>query len=375
MRILLIDNHEDGVYKCRGELIKRLLQEHEVFISLPKGKYTAEMQSWGCRFEEAEIDRRGTNPISEIKLISYYNSLLDRVRPDVVLTYSIKPNSYAGKLCAMKHIPYIANVTGLGSAIIGGGILCGISLILYRMGLRKAEIVFFQNEFNRDFMIRHGVVKGKSKVIPGSGVNLEVHRFEEYPSESQPITFLTIGRLMKDKGTDELLEAAEFIKKKYSAVEFNLIGFYDGDYQDKVEKSSKEGIVNFFGHQDDVHSFVKNCHAVIHPSYHEGMANALLEASSAGRPVIASDIPGCRETFDDGATGIGFEPRSTEALIKAIEQFMELPYSKKRKMGRAARKKMEIEFDRNIVIDAYLEQLDRIGSSIQINAEKTIAIN
>jgi len=372
MKVLIVDNHEDGVYKCRGELIKRLLKEHEVYLSLPRGKYTDEMQRWGCVFSDVNIDRRGMNPLNEIKLIALYKKLLQNVNPDVVLTYSIKPNSYVGHLCAKKKIPYIANITGLGSAIVGGGLLGKVSLLLYRIGLRKAQMVFFQNEYNRDFMIKHHIVSGNTKIIPGSGVNLDIHCFEEYPSEDNPLTFITIGRLMKDKGTDELLEAARRIKKEFPDVLFNLIGFYDGEYQDKVEKAMEEGIVCFYGHQDDVHSFIKGAHATVHPSYHEGMANALLETASAGRPVIATNVPGCRETFENGITGIGFEPRSTDALVKAIRDFITLPYDKKVQMGKAARYKIEQEFDRRIVINEYVVEIEKIHTNQKVTLGQMI---
>lgn len=357
MRILLIDNHEDGVYKCRGELIKKLLEDNEVYVSLPKGKYTNELINWGCKFEDVEIDRRGTNPINEIKLIAYYNKLLNRIKPDIVLTYSIKPNSYAGSLCAIKNIPYIANITGLGSAIINGGLLSKISLLFYKIGLRKARIVFFQNESNKDYMTKRKIVNSNYKVLPGSGVNLNIHKFEEYPSEDKPISFITIGRLMKDKGTDELLEAAKIVKKYYPKVTFNLIGFYDGDYKEKIDKAVEEGIVNFYGHQDDVHSFIKQSHATIHPSYHEGMANALLESAACGRPVLASNIPGCKEAFIEKETGLGFKPQDSNDLANTITEFINLPYSKKKQMGIQGRLKMENEFDRELIIESYLEEI------------------
>lgn len=362
MRILLVDNHEDGVYKCRGELIKKLLEDNEVYISIPKGRYTEEFIKWGCKFEDVEIDRRGINPNRENKLIGYYKRLLDRIKPDIVLTYSIKPNAYVGNLCAVKNIPYIANITGLGSAINNGGILCDVSLFLYKTGLRKAKMVFFQNESNRDYMVKNKIVTVNNKVLPGSGVNLEANKLEEYPDENKPITFLTIGRLMKDKGTDELLQAARIIKKEYPEVTFNLIGFYDGDYKEKVDKAIEDGIVNFYGHQDDVHSFINESHAIIHPSYHEGMANALLEASACGRPVLASDIPGCKETFIDKETGLGFKPQDVDDLVRTIKEFIYLPYSEKKQMGIKARKKMEDEFDRKIIIKEYLKSIYDISN-------------
>ncbi len=360
MRILVADNHEDGMYKCREELLEELTKISEVHISIPKGKYTQQMIDLGCCFHDLQIARRGMNPFQETKLILEYMRLLKKVQPDIVLTFSIKPNVYLGFLCGKKGIPYIANVTGLGSSIQGGGITAKIMLFLYRIGLKKAQMVFCQNKNNCIFLIKHKVIFGDYEIIPGSGVNLEKHCFEEYPRKKEELRFLTIGRIMKDKGTSELLEAAESIKKKYKNVSFSMIGFYDGDYEKDIRKAEEAGVIKFYGHQDDVHSFIKESHAIIHPSYHEGMANALLESAASGRPVIATNIPGCIEAFDPGETGIECEPHNSKSLENAIIRFIEIPYEIKKEMGVAARKKMEKEFDRKIVIREYKKIIEKI---------------
>ncbi len=360
MRILIADNHEDGLYKCRGELIDKLVTKHTVYISVPKGKYTQALIDKGCVHEELKISRRGMNPFQEIKLLFSYRRLLKRINPDVVLTYSIKPNVYLGILCGINRIPYIANITGLGSSIQGGGFISKLTVILYKMGLRKAAMVYCQNETNQNYLLQHGVIYGPTQLIPGSGVNLEVHRFEEYPLETNEIRFLTIGRIMKDKGIDELLEAARIVKKQFPNAHFSIIGFYDEDYEDKIRKAEEEGLIQYCGYQDDVHSFIKNCHAVIHPSYHEGMANALLESASTGRPVIATSIPGCIEIFDPDISGIPCKPKDSGDLARAIIHFIELPYADKANMGIAARRKMEAQFNRNIVIERYMNEIERM---------------
>ncbi len=360
MRILVADNHEDGMYKCRGELLDELVKIAEVYISVPKGKYTQALIEKGCRFENLEISRRSMNPFQELKLVNSYRKLLSRVKPDVVLTYSIKPNVYLGFLCGLKSIPYIANVTGLGSSIQNGGLISRLTVFLYQIGLKKASMVFCQNNTNRSFLLDRHIIQGPCELIPGSGVNLIQHCFEEYPPDTKRLRFLTIGRLMKDKGTDELLEAAKIVKTKYPDVSFSLIGFFDGDYKDIVETAEAEGLVTYFGHQDDVHSFIKRSHAIVHPSYHEGMANALLESAASGRPVIASDIPGCREALEPGRTGFACQPKNAESLAASIMRFIELPYQQKREMGIAAREKMEREFNREFVVEKYLNQIQII---------------
>jgi galacturonosyltransferase len=165
---------------------------------------------------------------------------------------------------------------------------------------------------------------------------------------------------MKAKGIDELLEAIERVKNKYSNVQLDIVGFCEEDYSDKLKEYEKQEFIKYHGQQDDIHTFIKDCHALVLPTYHEGMANVLLEAASTGRPVLASNIPGCKETFDEGVSGLGFEVKNVDSLVKAIIKFIDLPYEEKKAMGIAGRKKMEREFDRNIVVNAYLEEINRV---------------
>ncbi len=359
MKILLADGHDEGLYKCRKELISRLIANGEqVFVSVPRGDYWEKFQALGCSMVlNDKMSRRGTNPVTDLRLLFHYHQILKEIKPDCVLTYSIKPNAYLGFLCGWKKIPYIANITGLGTAVENGGLLSKISMFLYKIGLRKAQRVFFQNRINCEKLVNRKVVKTNYEVIPGSGVNVEEHCFEPYPRENEEIRFITIGRIMRDKGTKELLTAARSIKSVYPSIHFELIGFPDDELENEVNDANDLGIVEYYGHQDDVHSYIKNVHAVIHPSYHEGMANALLEGGSSGRPVIASNIPGCKETFVEGVSGFGVSPRDAKSLEEGILKFIQLPYSDKMKMGMMARKHVEKHFNRKIIIDAYLKEI------------------
>lgn len=360
MKILVLANNDVGLFRFRIELLLRLLKQHEVYICLPDGGYIPQLVAIGCKFIACDFERHGTNPIKELKLISIYKKTVRALEPDVVLTYTIKPNVYGGIACASLGVPYLANITGLGTAIENAGMLQKITLRLYRYGLRKAQRVFFQNSANRDFMLQRGIVRGPHTLLPGSGVNLEKHCYEEYPEEDGTLTFLFIGRLMKDKGIEEFVSAAKVIREKHSSVRFVAIGRCEADYKEKLATLDADRHVELLGQQSDVHRFIKNAHAVVLPSYHEGMANVLLEGAASGRPVLASNVPGCRETFDEGVSGMGFEPRNVDSLCEAIETFLALPYDVKAEMGRAGRKKMEQEFDRNLVIEKYMEELQKI---------------
>jgi glycosyltransferase involved in cell wall biosynthesis len=360
MKVLVLANFGMGLYNFRKELLEELIkQNHEVFISLPNDKYVPKLIDIGCEFVNTPLERRGTNPLTDLKLLFDYIKIIKRIKPDIVLTYTIKPNVYGGMACSVTKTPYISNITGLGTSIENKGLIQKVTLMLYRFGLKKASSVFFQNETNRRFLIDHGIVNGTSNLIPGSGVNLTKHKYEEYPS-SDTLRFLFIGRIMKAKGIDELLEAAQHVKREYSNVQFELIGGCEEDYSEKLKELERQNIIKYHGQQADVHYFIKNSHATILPSYHEGLANVLLESASTGRPVLASKVPGCIETFEDGLTGFGFGVRSVDDLITTIRKFINLSHEQRREMGMTGRKKIENEFDRNIVINAYLKVINNI---------------
>lgn len=360
-KVVILTNSINGLYNFRKELIEKLIEKKlEVVIVAPEDEKTSYFLKIGCKCVDLCISRRGTNPITDFKLLLTYLKILINYKPDVVLTYTIKPNVYGGLACRILSIPYIVNITGLGDSIENGGIVKKISLFLYKIGLKKAKCVFFQNKLNQSFFLNNKIVKGNSRLIPGSGVNIEKFTFEEYPKEDSEIKFLFIGRIMKAKGIEELFEAAIRIKKDYSNVQFHIIGSSEEDYSELLKKLEMNKVLKYHGRQNNIHSFIKNSHAIIHPSHHEGMSNVLLEAASTGRPVIASNIPGCKETFDENISGIGFEVKNVDSLVKAIKKFIELPYEEKKKMGIAGRKKIEKEFDRNIVIDAYMDEIEKI---------------
>lgn len=359
-KVLVLANCASGLYDFRNELLLALLQKYEVHVSLPDEEDVPELAQEGCILHHTKLDRRGINPVKDSKLLADYWKLMKEIRPNVVLTYTIKPNIY-GSLCArIRKIPYMVNITGLGSAFEEGGILLRIVVFLYRIALKGASCVFFQNAKNREIFSECGIQGKKDRLVPGSGVNLERHMWEQYPSQNELVRFLYVGRIMKEKGMDELLYVAEKIKQEYPNVLFEIVGSYEDDYREIVEEKQKAGIVHLTGYQKNIHPYYKAASAVVVPSYHEGMSNVVLEAAATGRPVLASDIPGCQEGFDDGKTGIGFIPRDKEAFLGAVRHFLNLSYEERNRMGFNARKKMEREFDRQKVVDAYLEEIEQI---------------
>ena len=356
-KILILANSASGLYDFRNELVLALLQKNEVYVSLPDEEQAPELAREGCRVFHTPIDRRGMNPVRDLRLFAGYFRLMRQVKPDVVLTYTIKPNIYGNLCCRLLRIPYLANITGLGSAFENGGLVLKLVVFLYRSALKKARCIFFQNKTNQDIFAQFGICGKKTRLVPGSGVNLDRHACKEYPAEASGMVFLYVGRLMREKGIDELLYAADKLHEEYPEVMFELVGSYEDDYKARIEAYEKRKIVKHVSYQKDIAPFYQRACAVLMPSYHEGMSNVILEASASGRPVLASQIPGCEEGFEDGVTGFGFAPRDREALLQALRRFMALSYAERAQMGKNARTKMEQEFDRRQVVQAYMDEI------------------
>ncbi|MCM3018697.1 glycosyltransferase family 4 protein [Priestia megaterium] len=358
-RVLILANNDVGLYKFRKELIEELIKEYKVYISLPDGDYVRNFKEIGCEFINTPISRRGTNPITDFKLMSHYKRIINKVQPDIILTYTIKPNIYGGIVCRMSRVPYIVNITGLGTAVENGGLLQKITLLLYRLSLRKSKCVFFQNEENKKF-ISDRVYTSNQRLIPGSGVNLEYYSLLDYPKD-ETINFLFVARVMKEKGIDQYLDAATVIREKYPQTRFHILGFCEQDYEDKLKELQGKGIIEYHGMQSDVRKFYKKSHCTVHPTYYpEGMSNVLLESSGCGRPIITTNRSGCREVVDDGVNGYIVEQQNSEDLINKIEKFLALTYEEKKQMGMAGRAKMKKSFSRSIVVDAYLDEIRKL---------------
>lgn len=364
-KVLLLGNHGFVIYNFRKELIQELLKDgYEVYISLPMDEKVATMVTWGCKFIETKVDRRGTNPISDLKLLLHYVHILRKVKPDVVLTYTIKPNLYGGIACRLLKIPCINNITGLGSGFSHNLILKTFLTLLYKISLKRSYCVFFQNTEDRNTLIERKIIKGTSELIPGSGVNLDEFSYKPFPLETTPITFIFIGRIMKDKGIDEYLEAAKIITIKYPSTRFIVIGFIEKtqpQYIEMIKQYETEGYVSYLGYQSDVKPFIEESHCIIQPSHGgEGLSNVLLETAATGRVLIASDIPGCRETVENKINGYTFEAKNTHSLVNTIEEFLSLSYYEKEEMGKCSRIKIFNEFDRNFVIQTYNNKISEI---------------
>lgn len=366
MNILILANSINGLYSFRQELVKDLVKRNNVYILSPDGDRVAYFCELGCQHEILNIDRHGTNPIADLQLVIAYMKAIKKFKADLALTYTVKPNVYGGIACSLMNVPYLVNITGLGNSIENGGILQKVVRFLYTIGLKKAYRVFFQNASNKGLFEKWNIVGDNARLIPGSGVNLKHHAPADYPDEESGIRFLFIGRIMKSKGIDELLRAMEMVHQRHSNASLDIVGGLDGDYGEIMEQANQLDYICYHGRQNDVRPFIRNAHCTVLPSYNEGTANVLLESASAARPVIATRVPGCKETYDDGITGIGCTVRDANSLADAMIQFINLPHSEKEKMGSFGREKMEREYDRNIVIRAYLDTISEIDEPVKV---------
>lgn len=361
-KIIILANDTTYVYNLRCALIKRILKEkYEVVIVAQILNFEKELIDMGCKMIDMSIGRHGTNPFADLKLLREYKKIFKNEKPDIILSYNIKPNVYGGIASAKYNIKFMPNITGLGTALEYPGLIQKITVVLNKIGLRKADTVFFQNSENLNFFISKRILTKKVKkvLLPGSGVDLDKHKILQYPT-NKVIKFLFVARIMKDKGIDIYLETARVIKNKYPNTEFHICGYCDDEkYKKILNEYEKNNTIIYHGEQKDMIPFFKMANCIIHPSYYpEGMSNVLLEAAAHGRPIICTDRSGCRETVEDAITGYITHVKNVDEVIEAVEKIINMPNKDRKKMGLNGRKKIEKEFDRRIVVAKYLEAIN-----------------
>ncbi len=359
--ILFLVNHDVVIYNFRLEIVERFLNDgHDVHISSPYGERIDDLIKLGAKFHEIKMKRHGLNPKDELGILSEYKKLMKKIKPDIVLGFTIKPNIY-GAIAARKYaIPFVANITGLGTAVENPGVAQKFLILLYRYAFKEVQRVFFQNEENKEFFDKYGLARNVGMIIPGSGVNLDRFPYREYPADGV-IKFAFISRIMKEKGIDQYLDLAEHIRNKYgNKIEFHVCGFCEPEYDGRLQEEHKKGMVNYHGMIRDVASFIEKMHCIIHPTYYpEGISNVLLEACATGRPIITTDRPGCKEVVDDGVNGYMISCQDSQKLFEAVERFLFLRWEEKKRMGQEARHKVELFFDRQIVVRKYVEEVEK----------------
>lgn len=345
----------------RAGLIKALVAEgHSVTVLAPLDSYSKRLTAMGCEVIPIAINRNGANPLSEARALVSIYSKLKRIRPDIVFSYTIKNNIYAGLACRALGISFAPNVTGLGPAFSERGALNSLVRNLYRVAFRRAHTVFFQNMDDRDvFLDANLVAAERAQLLPGSGVDLTKFALEPMPKEDNGIRFVLMARMLKDKGIGLFVEAAEIIKAKHPSARFQLLGPIDPDSRTAITKAEiddwvSQGVVEYLGGKADVRPTLRQAHCIVLPTYYnEGTPRSLLEAGAMGRPLISTDMPGCRDTVMQGINGFIVKPRDTDDLAMALQSFLALSERERQAMGRASRDLIEKKYDEQFVVAAY----------------------
>ncbi|MCF6317553.1 MAG: glycosyltransferase family 4 protein [Marinosulfonomonas sp.] len=367
MKILISANTSWYVYNFRRALISAFIDDgYEIIVAAPPDDYSNRIVALGCRFLPLEMDNKGTSPLRDAALVWRLRQLLQAQRPDIVFTYTIKCNIYSCFAARPLDIPVVPNVSGLGTAFLADNWLNRMVRILYRYSFRWPKTIFFQNQDDKGTFSSLGLATDKqARLLPGSGVDLDL--FAPAPAaESDTISFLLIARLLWDKGLGEFVAAARKIRQKYPQARFQILGFLNAENRSAIPRETldgwiEEGVVEYLGATDDVRPHIAAADCVVLPSYYpEGTPRSLLEAAAMARPVITTDTPGCRNVVKNAQTGFLCEPRSVDSLTVAIEEFLALSREQQTEMGRQGRRKMELEYDETIVIDAYRKVINEL---------------
>lgn len=362
---MLLANDSSYTYHLRRELIEQLIADgHSVLVVCERLLCYQELEALGCRQIAMQTERHGKKPLRDVALFLSYAKLIRSEKPDVVLTFNIKPNVYGGLACRLLGVSYLTNVTGLGVAVEQPGALQRLTIWLYQLGIARAACVFFQNTENEQFFFNRKILSAKAhfRLLPGSGVNLKFYEAMPYPA-GETTHFLFVARIMKEKGIDLYLHAASRIRRQYQNTVFHVCGACDApEYIGILRAAEQAGTILYHGEQVSMLPFFESAHCIVHPSYYpEGMSNVLLEAAASARPIITTNRSGCREIVAHGTSGYLVPIQEEDALVEAIERFLNLPWEAKRSMGLAGRTKVEQEFDRRIVVEAYQQEINRAG--------------
>jgi glycosyltransferase involved in cell wall biosynthesis len=368
-RLLLSINAAWNIANFRGGLIRGLQAAgYEVVAAAPPDAHVARIEAMGCRFVPLPMENAGVSPIADVALLARYHALLRRERPSAFLGWTIKPNVYGSLAAQALSIPVVNNVSGLGTAFIRETWLTKVASTLYRTAFRRSHRVFFQNADDRRLFVERGLVaEARTGLLPGSGIDLEHFRPRDVERASEAgVYFLLVARLVFDKGVREFVEAARIVRAHRPEARFTLLGFLEVENRTAVSRADveawvAEGLVTYAGTTDDVRPHLAAADCVVLPSYREGAPRTLIEAAAMARPVIATDVPGCRHVVEDGATGLLCRVRDGADLAAKMLAMIEMGPAARAAMGRAGRAKMEREYDERLVLAAYLEALKECG--------------
>lgn len=366
-KIVISINTSWNVYNFRWGLIKALQKEgYEIYVVTPRDEYSKKIEEVGIKYIDIFINNKGTNPIEDMKTIYQYYKIYKEIKPDIALHYTIKPNIYGTIGAKLAGVKVVNNISGLGTVFLNDNISSKIARNLYKFALKFSDKVFFQNPNDRELFIKNNLVnENKTELLPGSGINTQ--KFLPLPKtiKDNKFKFLFIGRLVRDKGIMEYIDAAKIIKQKYKNIEFQILGhFYLNNptaiTEEELCKWTKKGIVEYLGTSDNVHDIIKESDCIILPSYREGLSRVLLEASSMEKPIITTDTPGCNDVVEHGENGFLCKVKDSKSLVRKIEKMLNLKEEERIQMGKIGRQKVKKEFDETIVINKYIKAIKNL---------------
>lgn len=358
--IAIVINTSWNIYNFRIGLLSALQRDgYRIVAIAPRDEYSEKLQALGFEYYDIDINNKGTNPLEDVKLIRAFYRLYKCVKPDVLLHYTIKPNIYGTIAARLAGVPVISNISGLGTVFLDHSVSSKVARLLYKLALRFPYKVFFQNTEDRTLFVDSKLVaEGETGVLPGSGIDTSRFLPIDVLSDSSSFSFLFIARLVKDKGLLEYVEAARLLKGRYPEVMFKVLGaFYPGNptaiTEDEMAGWVREGVIEYLGTSNDVPSLIAQVDCVVLPSYREGLSRVLLEAASMAKPIVTTDVPGCRDVVDDGANGFLCEVRNARDLAAQMEKMIELEPVERVQMGQKGREKVVLKFGEGLVIEAY----------------------
>ena len=368
MKVCIVINTSWNIYNFRLGLLKALRKRgHRIVAVAPRDDYSEKLEALGFEYHDIRINNKGTNPLEDAKLVYDFFRLYHTIKPDVLLHYTIKPNIYGTIAAALLGIPVISNISGLGTVFLNNRPSSRVARALYRFALRFPRKVFFQNPHDRALFIEKRLVRERlTELLPGSGIDTETCRpLTIHKEAGAPFVFLLIARMVKDKGIMEFVEAAKALTPLHLNAEFWLLGaFYPGNPTaisgDEMKQWSEQGIVKYLGHSDDVPSIIAQADCIVLPSYREGLSRVLLEAASMAKPIITTDVPGCKDVVSDGVSGYLCRVKNSDSLKEQMLKMLKLSPEQRTEMGCHGREKVIREFDEKIVIRKYVDAIDSL---------------
>jgi glycosyltransferase involved in cell wall biosynthesis len=365
LKILIVSNMSWYLYNFRLGLISLLLERgYKVVTLAPEDEFSQKLGKAGCHHIHLEMDNKGLNPISDLIMKKRLSRIYREINPDLILHYTIKPVLYGSLAAGKLGIPFINNITGLGTAFIQRNWVTWLVKQLYRSSQKRASCVFFQNSEDKEFFQSKQLIPESvpQEVIPGTGIDVDHFKLQSYP-KGNPMTFLLIARMLWDKGVGEFVEAAKQIKSEFSEACFQLLGFLDVSNRTAISRQqmqiwTEQGVIEYLGETDDVRPYIANADCVVLPSYREGLPRTLLEAAAMGRPIIATDVTGCREVVNHGVNGYLCKARDANDLAEKMKDMIKMSLHKREEMRFRGRQMIEREFDEKIIVEKIVDRIE-----------------